>query len=184
MRLDIPIILIIGVCAILGYLVFTVSYLPEQEVGLYTFEYDHNDEIKLYTVLGGNHQYYFLTRNLEDSHETMMVRNEIDEELTLSVIERHADPKNDRPFELIFPPRSEEFFFMYLTIAMREAMLFGLGAIAILLITKYKPHKPFSTDTDEILDDSMTEDDFTPEEINLAQEESDWIEKEWTDDGK
>lgn len=136
MRLDIPTILVIGLCAIVGYLVFTVSYLPEHEVGLYVFEFPIDEEIILYTVLGGNHHYYLLHRNFVPTLETMTIRNDFDESLTIAVIERHADPVNDRPFELYFPPRSEEYQMMYLTILMREAIVMGAGGIVIYFIQR------------------------------------------------
>lgn len=154
MKHDSPTIIILCVCVIIGYFVFSFSLndVPDYDelynnnnIGTYVFEYPHDGDIYLYTVLGGDHHFYFLTRNFADTtgdgekdFETITIRNDIDEPLKIDIIERHSESE-DRPFTLEFLPRNEEVQLelakieqdIYLQVAMREAIVFGIGGIVI-----------------------------------------------------
>lgn len=69
----------------------------DPEIGLFVFEYPFDDDTVIYTVKDQSHQFFYMVRNAEYDedgkriHETITVRNEIDEPLTLYLVERNFD---------------------------------------------------------------------------------------------
>lgn len=132
-------ILIIGAVSIAGYLIFTIEYQEDNDLGLYILELPINDEVDFYNISEPSHTRFDLTRATISNQEIIKIQNAIDEELSINISPVKDYQMKETPYT--FPAKNDERNLMYLDIIMKESLLVGIAAVGLFLLNRPEKEK-------------------------------------------